>query len=180
MHANTSALEAKILHLIGLLQAKSWYQRASEFLLALAAPFIDRAEAKRLIKYALVGVLGTFIELSILNLLIFGVGWSSDFDKVMANVVAVSLAISSNFVWNRLWTFPESVGSERGGQFIKFLSVSLIGLVLNSVIFYAADNFFFEHLFPTVIAVQLAKFTAIAIVLVWNFTVNRFWTFQAT
>jgi len=155
-----------------------------------------RKEAKRFIKFSMVGALGALIDFGILNFLIFSVGWTSDLGKVMANVISTSLAIVSNFTWNRLWTFPESRSRKKRSQLPKFTIVNLIGLAINTLIFYISDNFIyaplfhlnifyndvgvfiFEPLSPETLAIQLAKATAIAIVLFWNFGANRLWTYR--
>ena len=179
MQLSDSAMETNSTGLLATIRQQDWYQKLSALSVSMLAPFISEKEAKHLVKYGMVGVSGTIIELGLLNFLIFVVGWDSDLQKVMANVVAVSVAIISNFVWNRLWTFPESRGGGAGKQFAKFAIVSVIGLVINSVIFFLADKYIFSPWLPEFMAVQLAKFTAIAITLMWNFTVNRFWTFKS-
>ena len=179
MQLFNSAMETNSTGMLATIRQQDWYQKLSALSVKVLAPFISEKEAKHLIKYGMVGVSGTIIELVLLNFLIFVAGWDSDFQKVMANVVAVSVAIISNFIWNRLWTFPESRSGGASKQFAKFAIVSVIGLVINSVIFFLADKYIFSPWLPDFVAVQLAKFTAIAITLMWNFTINRFWTFKS-
>ena len=178
MGLSASTLEARLLTLIALVRDQIWYQKSAMALARPLKPFVGQHEAEQLVKYLLVGIMGMVIELITLNFLIFALGWTSDFQKVAANVFAVSLAIFSNFVWNRLWTFSNARTGNKRKQFARFIFVSIVGLVLNSVIFYLADNYLFEYFFPQIIAIQLAKFVAIGIVLVWNFAANRFWTFN--
>lgn len=137
-----------------------------------------RKEAKRFIKFGVVGAFGSVIDFGVLNILIFLVGWSSPQGKVLSNVISTSLAILSNFTWNRLWTFPESRQRNRTTQLVQFTIVNLIGLVINTGIFFVADHYFFINYFPENIAIQLAKATAIGIVLFWNFGANRLWTYR--
>jgi putative flippase GtrA len=160
------------------LRQQAWYQQIANTSIRPLRPFIGELEAKRMIKYGMVGVLGTIIELTMLNFFIFFLGWTSDFQKIGANVIAVSVAICSNFVWNRLWTFPESRGNSRGKQFVKFALVSVVGVVINSLIFFLSDKFIYSPWMSSVLAVQLAKVTAIGVTLTWNFSVNRLWTFN--
>ncbi len=137
-----------------------------------------RKEFKRFVKFGIVGVIGSVIDFGVLNVLIFLVGWSTPGGKVLANVISTSLAILSNFTWNRLWTFPESRARDRSTQFVQFTVVNLIGLIINTGIFFVADHYIYEPIVPTNIAVQLAKATAIGIVLFWNFGANRVWTYR--
>lgn len=175
---STSVTDANTPYFIELVRNQGWYRRISGFLVRLLNPFINEHEAKRVIKYGLVGVSGTIIELGLLNFFIFGMGWGSDWQKIAANAIAVSLAIVNNFVWNRLWTFPEARSGSRFTQFLKFVSVAGVGVLLNSAIFFAADKFLFSPFVPDVVSVQLAKFAATGLVLFWNFAANRFWTFR--
>ncbi|RMF05496.1 MAG: GtrA family protein [Chloroflexi bacterium] len=175
---STSVTDANTPYFIELIRNQAWYRRIGGFLVRLFNPFVNEREAKRIIKYGLVGVSGTIIELGLLNLFIFGLGWSSDWQKIAANVIAVSLAIVNNFVWNRLWTFPEARSGSRVRQFVKFVSVAGVGILLNSAIFFAAYKFLFSAFLPDVVSVQLAKFAATGLVLFWNFAANRFWTFR--
>ena len=132
----------------------------------------------RFIKYALVGALGAIIDFTLLNLLIFGAGWNSDIGALLANVVSTSAAILSNFIWNRLWTFSDTQHPGAGKQLTKFVLVSLSGLVINTAIFFGTYHLILTPILPAGIAVQLAKVTAIGLVLFWNFNLNRLWTFR--
>lgn len=137
-----------------------------------------RKEVKRFIKFGIVGAIGSVIDFGVLNALIFLAGWISPQGKIVANLISTSMAIVSNFVWNRLWTFPESRQRNRTIQLVQFTIVNLIGLAINTGIFFVADHYLYELYFPTNIAIQLAKATAIGIVLFWNFGANRLWTYR--
>ena len=105
----------------------------------------QRKEIKRFVKFGMVGTLGAIIDFSVLNFLVFSVGWQSDGGKILANIISTSVAIISNFVWNRFWTFPESRERKKRVQLIQFTLVNLIGLLINTGIFYVTDNFFYIH-----------------------------------
>lgn len=150
-----------------------------------------RREAKRFVKFSIVGALGAAIDFSLLYFLIFGVGMNSQVGKVIANIISTSIAIISNFTWNRLWTYPESRVRKKRTQLPQFTLVNLAGLILNTGIFYVADNWIFLPLFTSsvlnanqtglpaeTLAVLLAKATAIGLVLFWNFGINRIWTYR--
>jgi putative flippase GtrA len=155
----------------------------------------NRKEAKRFIKFSLVGALGAIIDFGVLNLLIFGLGLDTSIQKIIANIISTSVAIVSNFTWNRLWTFPESRSRKKRYQLVQFTLVNLIGLVINTGIFSLTDHFLYLPLLnsstffngnsfllapftPETLAIQLAKATAIGIVLFWNFGANRLWTYR--
>ena len=155
----------------------------------------NRKEAKRFVKFGLVGALGAVIDFAVLNFLIFVVGWNTPIGKLFANIVSTSIAIISNFTWNRLWTFPESRSRKKRFQLVQFTLVNLVGLAINTGIFWLSDHFIFGPLLtsdlfytndvfifspltPESLSVQLAKATAIGIVLFWNFGANRLWTYR--
>ncbi|MEM7034515.1 MAG: GtrA family protein [Chloroflexota bacterium] len=154
-----------------------------------------RKEAKRFVKFSIVGGFGAIIDFTLLNILIFGFGLNTDLGKIIANIISTSTAILSNFTWNRLWTFPESRTRKRSTQLVQFTVVNLIGLGINTFIFAVADNLIYNPLFltpffqnngefifapltPETLAIQMAKATAIGLVLFWNFGANRLWTYR--
>jgi putative flippase GtrA len=135
-------------------------------------------EIKHAIKFGLVGLLGTTIDFTIVNLLIFGAGWNSPLGQLYASIVSTSIAITSNFTWNRRWTFRTAQAHHGGLQFVQYVVVALAGLMFNSIIFYFTNQFLYTPFLPDAWAVQLAKVTAIGLVMFWNFGMNRIWTFR--
>lgn len=130
-------------------------------------------ELSRFVKFALVGALGAVIDFALLNLFRGVFGWP----LLLANTVSVSVAIISNFTWNRLWTYPESRAIKKRNQLPKFALVNLAGLLINNLIVLGVDAL----LAPTVgepWSYNIAKAIAIAIVLFWNFGINRIWTYR--
>jgi len=133
----------------------------------------NEKEAIRFIKFALVGTLGAFIDFAVLNLLILGVG----LPKFWANACSFSVAVLSNFTWNRLWTFPESRERPLRTQLPQFALVNLAGLFINQVVFLSLDHFLFGPIFGR-LGYNLAKAVATLIVLFWNYGINRIWTYK--
>jgi len=122
--------------------------------------------------------MGAVVDFSVLNTLIFLAGWSDDAGKLYANVVSTGAAILSNFIWNRLWTFPGARKRGKGKQLAQFATVAVTGLVLNTAIFYLSNRFVYELFVSETLAIQFAKMTAIGLVLFWNFSLNRLWTYR--
>ena len=90
-------------------------------------------------------------------------------NKFAANSIGFSLAASSNYVLNRVWTF-HSDHPEVFMQFTKFIVVSLLGLVLSNVLIWTLHsrrkmNFY------------LVKLISVGLVIIWNFTLNYLYTF---
>lgn len=132
----------------------------------------NRRELTRFAKFASVGVIGTVVDFTVLNLLIL----FFDFSKFWANTCSFTAAVLSNFVWNRLWTFPESRERSLVPQLVQFALVSLGGYVINQVIFLGLDSLYF-HAWGT-LGYNVSKAIAILVVLFWNFAINRVWTYR--
>ena len=137
-----------------------------------------RREARYFGKFAVVGLIGAVVDITVLNVLIFGMGWSSPLQMTMANVISTCVAIVSNFILNRSWTFRTARSKQSGRQFAQFVAVSMVGLVFNAIIFYVANTYIFGPLLHSGISVQLSKAAAIGVTLFWNFAANRLWTFR--
>lgn len=131
----------------------------------------NRREIERFGKFATVGAIGAVVDFGVLNLLILVFGFS----KFWANTCSFSAAVLSNFVWNRLWTFPESREQGLLPQMIQFALVSVGGYTLNQIIFLGLDSMVF-HVWGT-LGYNIAKAIAILVVLFWNYGVNRIWTY---
>jgi len=150
----------------------------------------NRKEVARFLKFAVVGTIGAVIDFGTLNLLVQFAG----FPKVLANACSFTAAVISNFVWNRLWVYPETRDDPLTKQFIQFFFVNVAGLLINTAIFYGSDRWLLGEagVFAGPVgglalalgmshfdfAYNAAKILATAVVLFWNFFVNRFWTFS--
>ena len=81
--------------------------------------------AKHAIKYYAVGGSGVLVNLGILYALTDLAGYW----YLASQVIAISVSISSNFLFNRFWTFSGSFEDQRNSvMYLKFLIVSLIGM----------------------------------------------------
>jgi putative flippase GtrA len=131
----------------------------------------NRREVDRFVRFGLVGTLGTAVDFLVLNALILGLAAP----KFWANTCSFSAAALSNFVWNRLWTYPESRLRPAGRQLAQFLAVSIVGYAINQALFLSLDRWVF-HGWGT-LGYNVAKAVAIVVVLFWNFIANRLWTY---
>lgn len=121
---------------------------------------------KPLIKYATVGIIGTAIDIGSLYLFVEYAG----LPVIPASVLSFLLAVVNNFVLNKAWTFQNKSKNYRK-LFIKFLIVSIVGLLLTVSCM---------HLLVNVANIWyiFAKAITSLIVLSWNFLGNKFWTFN--
>ena len=146
-------------------------------------------ELERFVKFAIVGAIGMVVDFTVLNIMkvIFeniglGVGWdvgleAHEIQLIAANTISFSVAVLSNFTWNRLWTFPESRERPLGRQLIQYTIVNIIGWGINTVLLVVLDQAVFQHFVSERLSYNLAKAIAIGVVLFWNYFVNRVWTY---
>ncbi len=144
----------------------------------------NKKEVKRFGKFAIVGLSGLVIDVLLLNILerYFG------FSVAVAVAVAFIVAATNNFVWNRLWVYPESRTQPKRKQLPTFLAVNAAGLVINEIIFllFQASITSLVLLIPISLVVKhhqgiglnATKAIAAVVVMVWNFVVNRMVTFR--
>ena len=143
----------------------------------------DRQERVRFFKFLTVGVIGAVVDFGVMNLLskLFGMA------LVWAGTISFICAILSNFFWNRYWTYPDSRSRPITRQLVMFALVNVAGLAIRLPILHFLEppmlNFFQrKSVDPPVSSEFLAKnFTlaiAVTIVMLWNFFVNRYWTYN--
>ncbi len=118
------------------------------------------------IKYCIVGVIGTSIDLFIVYLLVEFFG----FNPIVAALFGFLFAVTNNFFLNKFWTFRVASTNYRK-LWIKFFLVSSTGLSITLLLMYL-----FWEIFG--IYYLLAKLLTSGIVLIWNFLANKFWTFH--
>jgi putative flippase GtrA len=113
------------------------------------------------------------VDLTILNVMhkVFGL------PLLAANTISFSIAVLSNFTWNRLWTFPESRQRPLLPQLAKFALVNVIGLAINNLVLWIVFNLVKDFM-PDPLDYNFAKITAIGVVLFWNYGINRLWTYK--
>ena len=92
-------------------------------------------------------------------------------NKFLANGIGFTAAVISNYLINRAWTFQSK--AEMGRQFAGFVTVSVIGLLLNTLIVYV-----FNHLL--LLNFYLSKIIAVGLVFIWNFSINYFFVFKTS
>jgi putative flippase GtrA len=140
-------------------------------------------ERTRFLKFMGVGVIGAVVDFGIMNLLskIFGMV------LVWAGGISFICAIFSNFFWNRYWTYPDSRSRPLLRQLAMFGIVNLAGLAIRLPILHFLEGpllRFFQRLpvDPPVSPAFLAKngtlAVAVSVVMLWNFFVNRYWTYN--
>ena len=122
------------------------------------------SETSRIIKFGLVGLVGTALDFAILNILLLGF----DFNLYLAVSLGFVAGATNNYILNSLWSFGQLLAWKK---FNQYFWISLIGLLLsNLVIFLVLENFDWNH--------NAAKLVAVIIVFGWNYIMNRQLTFR--
>lgn len=129
-------------------------------------------EVIRFTRFALVGAIGTLLDFAVLTILKEAFG----FPTLIANTISYGAGLLNNFTLNRLWTYPESRSKKIWAQLGQFGFVSLIGVLLNNLIVLALEPIF-STWFGS-LGYLPAKAVATGLVVFWNFTANRVWTFN--
>ena len=139
-------------------------------------------ERTRFLKFMAVGVIGAVVDFGIMNLFskLFGMA------LVWAGTISFICAIISNFIWNRYWTYPDSRSRPISRQLIMFFVVNVAGLAIRLPILHYLEPpmraMFISMSLPVFTPEFLGKnFTlavAVGVVMLWNFFVNRYWTYN--
>lgn len=165
---------------------------------------VNPIEAKRFVKFAIVGAIGFIVDFGVLNILLnpFAAalsegGWlytavsaySSNpilLAEEFAGTISFICAIISNFTFNRYYTYPDSRNKKLSGQFFQFVLVSVAGIFIRIPILLFTSTFF-QRMAEGVAVIEpyafriganLALILAVVIVMFWNFFVNRYWTYN--
>jgi putative flippase GtrA len=123
-----------------------------------------RKNWEQLVKFSVVGGTGYVVNLAVYWVLLDVVG----LHYISAAVGSFLVAVTNNYIWNRLWTFR----AERGGvayQGMRFLIVSTVALVANLAVLHVLVSAGLGEL--------VAQAIAIVLVTPVNFVGNKLWSF---
>lgn len=127
---------------------------------------IKEALLYKFLKFGVVGMSGMAVD--------FGITYffkeRVKINKYTANTFGFLTAATSNFVFNRIWTF-QSDDPAVAFQYLKFLSLSIVGVLLSNGIIYLLHGRFKWNFY-------FAKLISIGVVLFWNFFASYFFTFK--
>ncbi len=139
-------------------------------------------ERTRFLKFMAVGVIGAVVDFGIMNLFskLFGMA------LVWAGTISFICAIISNFIWNRYWTYPDSRSRPISGQLVMFFIVNVAGLAIRLPILHFLEppmRSLFARLSlniftPEFLGKNFTLAVAVGVVMLWNFFVNRYWTYN--
>ncbi len=140
--------------------------------------------AKQFIKFGVTGVVGAIIDFSSYAFMTRVLGWTTlytiaGYQISAANNVSVFIAIMSNFLLNKYWTFRYRQGSA-AKQWLGYFVLNIITWVLNQLLmsYFAFNVPFFEQTFGDSKDFA-AKVAAIGIILFLNFFGSKFLVFKS-
>ncbi len=133
---------------------------------ASARQIAEHPETQRFVRFVLVGLLNTSIDFTLFFLFTHVAGWH----YLLANVASFLLAAINSYFMNRRWTFgSQSAAWHR--EAAQYVTVLVIGFALNEgLLFLLVSRWQWAKL--------IAKVMVTGLVLVWNFSANRLWTFR--
>jgi putative flippase GtrA len=143
----------------------------------------NRKELERFAKFMVVGAIGAVVDFGTFNFLIEVVAWS----PALSGTISFVLAVCSNFIWNRYWTYPDSRSKPVLRQFVQFFFVNALGIAIRlPIVSFLPDPFSrvaerglgLEAELARSLGNNVALALAVVIVMFWNFFVNRFWTYR--
>ena len=119
----------------------------------------------KFLKFGIVGFSGVFVD--------FGVTYACkewlNIQKYIANSIGFTVAASSNYFFNRIWTF-RSQNPDVATEYTRFFIISLVGLGIANLIVWLMHGKLKQNFY-------LSKLFAIGMVTIWNFFANYYITF---
>ena len=144
----------------------------------------DRAQHLiQFIKFCIIGASSATIDFGVMNLLLI----KFEFNWMIAQSISFVCAVTNGFIWNSLWTFRGMGSGKRHEQYLKFVAVNIVGLILtfvimSAILFALTGNISSpghqQHAGVSHLQVNLAKIVAVFFVTAWNFIANKKWTFK--
>ena len=125
----------------------------------------------KFVRFGVVGFSGMIVDYAFLFLFVKLCG----LPDLLANAFSFTLAASSNYFLNRIWTF-HSHEKQVGVEYVKFILVSVIGLGINN-----GSLWLLSRLLPSWAddwRFYILWVVAVGITTIWNFFGNLLFTFR--
>lgn len=142
-------------------------------------------ERTRFLKFAAVGVVGAIVDFGTFNLL----STILHVNPVISSIISFGTAVGSNFLWNRYWIYPETRRAKSfRRQGAQFALVNFVGFLIRTPLFAFLEQFLKNDflslntaygLKPNFLEHNLALAISVIAVMLWNFFINRYWTYNS-
>ena len=147
---------------------------------------------KRMVKFAVVSLIGLGVNLGALNLAEFilykiAPGWGTGyqiwiFSFTIIDLISIAMGIGaatiSNYLLNKIWTFGGAQDERVSTQFLKYALVGASGAVLKYALTTAIKTLFLIPIPDDRWATVPASAIAFIITVFWNYIWNEVWTFN--
>lgn len=125
-----------------------------------------KREFGRIIRFAVVGVVNTGIDIGLFSLLFYVAGAP----LLLANAVGYLAGATNSFFMNKFWTFSDTRDQGQAHrQYVVFVTLGLVGLGLSSAVVWSL-----AFLMPEIVA----KILSVGVLIVWNFGISRLIVFR--
>ncbi len=159
-------------------------------------------EVERFLRFAVVGTIGAIIDFGTLFILQATILpptlKSPDWNVALAQTISFSLATLSNYIWNRYWTYPDSRSRAWHRQLVQFAVIGIVGWIFRTVwitwVHVPLGHLLMPIALPFIqiihhgyipsangeakLGTMAAWFIGVTVVMVWNFGINRIWTYS--
>ena len=131
--------------------------------------YFSKTEIFRMIKFAIAGGSGIFVNMFFLWFFHEIVGWH----YLIASIIAIALSIQNNFFWNYHWTFADRKIEQMGWlkQLGKFHISVLTGILANWLVLWLLHSQFNIHYL-------IANAFGIGIGFIANYLFSTLWVFK--
>ena len=120
----------------------------------------------KIIRFGIVGASGTIVDFSVT----YAFKEKIKIHKYAANGFGFLAGASSNYVFNRIWTF-QSQNPNILGEYLTFLGLASICMLINTSLLYLLETKLKLNFYK-------AKFLATLGTMFWNFLSNYFFNFK--
>ncbi len=128
--------------------------------------FWTEATFYKLLKFGAVGLSGVVVDFAFTYFFKEIV----KIQKYVANCIGFTVAATTNYILNRIWTF-NSHNPDIAVEYLRFFIVSLLGLGINSLVLWLLVSKFRWNFY-------FSKLIAIGVTMIWNFIANLVYTFH--
>jgi putative flippase GtrA len=124
----------------------------------------------QLLRFGVVGVINTGVDFGVFNILIKLTGISKGAGIIPLKAGAFLVANVNSYLLNKKWTFKDNATGEGAKKFSVYLSVSIIGALINIGCVYAVTTYI-DPMFglSDKMWANVANLAATGLSLVWNF-----------
>ena len=116
----------------------------------------------QIMKFGVVGIIAFFIDFGVMVFLteVFGM------NPVASATISFTVSVVFNYLASMRYVFQHREGMSRAREFVIFVVLSVIGLIINDVLMWAGTEW-------ASLDDRLVKIFATAVVMVWNFVTRK-------